>query len=100
MQEPMRNPLSVLLEPRLVAEWLDEVQRHRRVAVSDESPTTPPTPTEPRHLLTLGEISKRLQVKPSWVYEKSRRGEIPHLKVGRYLRFRWADIERWLEEAQ
>jgi predicted DNA-binding transcriptional regulator AlpA len=55
-------------------------------------------------ILTPTQVAERLQVKPSWVYEQTRgRAEVrnsdplPHMKMGRYLRFDWNDIEDWLE---
>jgi len=55
-------------------------------------------------ILTPKELSKRLKVKPSWIYEKSRaRGKhgkpLPVLRCGRYLRFCWPDIVKWLRES-
>jgi excisionase family DNA binding protein len=39
----------------------------------------------------------RLGVQPSWVNKAARAGRIPHVRVGRYRRFSWVDIEDWLE---
>ncbi len=38
-------------------------------------------------LLTPEELSDRLQVPRSWVYEQSRMGNIPTHRLGRYIRF-------------
>jgi len=51
-------------------------------------------------LLTVSDVATFLQVSKSWVYERTRRRgaeRLPHLKVGKYLRFRWNEIERYLE---
>jgi predicted DNA-binding transcriptional regulator AlpA len=55
-------------------------------------------------ILTPTQVAERLQAKPSWVYEQTReRAEIrnldrlPHIKMGRYLRFDWKDVLDWLE---
>jgi predicted DNA-binding transcriptional regulator AlpA len=55
-------------------------------------------------ILTPSQVAERLQVKPSWVYEQTRvRAEVrnadplPHMKMGRYLRFDWEDVVDWLE---
>ena len=55
-------------------------------------------------ILTPAQVAERLQVKPSWVYEQTReRTEVrnsdplPHMKMGRYLRFDWEDVVVWLE---
>jgi excisionase family DNA binding protein len=46
-------------------------------------------------LLTAAEVAKFLRVPLSWVYERCREGAIdplPHLKLGKYLRFRKTDL--------
>jgi excisionase family DNA binding protein len=51
-------------------------------------------------LLTVSQVATLLQVPASWVYERTRRTgteQIPHIKLGKYLRFRHAAIEKWLE---
>lgn len=48
-------------------------------------------------LLTATELAVRLGVQPSWVNKAARANGIPHVRVGRYRRFRWPDIEAWLE---
>lgn len=55
-------------------------------------------------ILTPTQVAERLQVKSSWVYEQTReRAEVrnsdplPHIKMGRYLRFDWKDVVEWLE---
>lgn len=39
-----------------------------------------------------------LSVKPSWIYEAVRDGRLPHLKVGRHIRFLRSDLEAWVIE--
>ncbi len=51
-------------------------------------------------LLTSAEVAEFLAVKESWVREATRDGRLPHLRLGRYRRYRREDIERWLEEQQ
>jgi hypothetical protein len=55
-------------------------------------------------ILTPSQIAFRLQVKPTWVYEQTREragtrnpDPLPHIKLGRYLRFDWHDVLAWLE---
>jgi|YelNatPaOPRAMG01_1025707.scaffolds.fasta_scaffold22326_2 excisionase family DNA binding protein len=50
-------------------------------------------------LLTVQEVAAILKVPVSWVYERTRRRgneRLPHLKMGKYLRFRHQDIVEWL----
>lgn len=54
-------------------------------------------------LLTVAEVAAALKVPVSWVYERTRRSgtdRIPHLKLGKYLRFRWSTVRDWLENLQ
>ena len=48
-------------------------------------------------LLTLAEAAAFLKVPKSWIYERTRSGGIPHLKLGKYLRFPRADLLQWIE---
>jgi excisionase family DNA binding protein len=54
----------------------------------------------PRALLTVEEVAELLRVPPSWVYERTRRragDRIPGFRLGKYWRFREADVLAWLE---
>lgn len=51
-------------------------------------------------LLSVKELASALGVKESWVYWrifKKDSGRIPHIKVGRYPRFRLSEVYSWLE---
>ena len=55
---------------------------------------------EPERLLTVHEVAELLRVPASWVYERTRRRgneRIPHVKMGKYVRFRPAEVEAYLE---
>jgi excisionase family DNA binding protein len=47
-------------------------------------------------LLTAVEAADMLRVKPSWIYEQVRLGHLPHLRLGRYIRFTAAELDEWL----
>ena len=52
-------------------------------------------------LLTVEEIAAALRVAPSWVYERVRKrgkDKMPHLKVGKYLRFRLNEVRVWVDQ--
>lgn len=49
-------------------------------------------------LLTAKEVAERLSLPESWVREATRDGRLPHLALGRYRRYRWLEIEAWLDE--
>jgi Helix-turn-helix domain len=51
-------------------------------------------------LQTVTEIAAALKVPVTWVYERTRRRgpeQMPHLKIGKYLRFRPNEVADWLE---
>lgn len=41
-----------------------------------------------------------LRVTPAWVYAESRRHRIPHIRLGRYVRFRREALLRWIEQME
>jgi len=47
-------------------------------------------------LLTIDELAKVLSVKKSTIYQWVHLGLIPHIKVGRLLRFKEGNIQKWL----
>ena len=51
-------------------------------------------------LLTASEVAALLQVPTSWVYAQTRTGRIPHVRVGRYCRYRADSIEQWIAELE
>jgi excisionase family DNA binding protein len=51
-------------------------------------------------LLTANELAKRLGVPESWVRTEERAGRIPSVRLGKYVRFEWSDVERALGERQ
>ena len=51
-------------------------------------------------LLTVVEVAERLGVTKDWVWAQARAGRIPHVQLGRYLRFREEALDRWLEDLE
>ena len=51
-------------------------------------------------LLTAEELAERLGMKTEWVWAQARAGRIPHVRLGRYRRFREAAVEAWLRELE
>jgi len=43
------------------------------------------------------QMAKRLDVPFSWLYGKTRTGEIPHYKIGKYVKFDPDAVMEWLE---
>lgn len=67
-------------------------------AVAPSTATSGGTSSSHEPLLTATQVADRLGVPKSWVYEKSALGVVPSIKVGVYRRFKWSQIEAWLEE--
>jgi len=51
-------------------------------------------------LLTPQEIADYLGVKQSTIYQWTHQGFIPHLKLGRFVRFRESQVRQWLEHKE
>jgi excisionase family DNA binding protein len=66
----------------IIAQILDEFRRIVREELGISS----------NELLTPEELAEKLKVPVSWVYENSRVGKIPSIKVGRYVRFKLNDV--------
>lgn len=51
-------------------------------------------------LITATELAKRLNVPVSWIYRRTRLGQeaIPHVRIGKYVRFDWGEIMRFLKK--
>jgi len=69
------------------------------------SPTTGVPPNEQpasdaARLLEAREVAALLGVNERWVREHTRRGEIPHVRLGRYVRYRRESIMAWIEEVE
>jgi excisionase family DNA binding protein len=48
-------------------------------------------------LLTAENVAELLAVPVSWIREATRSGAMPVVELGRYRRYRKADVEAWLE---
>jgi excisionase family DNA binding protein len=48
-------------------------------------------------LLDAAAAAALLSVPASWVLGQARKDRIPHVKLGRYTRFRRADLDQWLD---
>jgi len=49
-------------------------------------------------LLSAETASKRWDIPVSWIRDMARRGELPHVKLGHYTRFRPEDLARFIQE--
>ncbi len=51
-------------------------------------------------LLDAEEVAAMLHVPVTWVRAESRAGRIPHVRLGRYVRYRRDAVLAWLEERE
>lgn len=56
----------------------------------------PTTPDDA--LLDAAGVADLLGVPTSWVYAETRAGRLPHVRVGRYRRFRRRAVEQWIAD--
>ena len=49
-----------------------------------------------KKMMIAGEVAAYLRCSPSTVRRMVRRGQIPHYRFGKLVRFRLSEIERWL----
>jgi excisionase family DNA binding protein len=47
-------------------------------------------------LLTADDVAELMRVTRAWVYAETRRNALPHLRLGRYVRYRRSAIEEWM----
>lgn len=48
-------------------------------------------------LLTADEVAELLRVTRGWVYAETRARRIPHVRLGRYVRYRRSAVEAWVD---
>jgi len=51
-------------------------------------------------LLTASEVSDLLAVPSGWILECARTGDLPCVRLGRYVRFRRSSVLEWIEERE
>ena len=53
-----------------------------------------------QNLIGIKEMASKLDVPVSWLYSRTRTNDIPHYKVGKYVRFAESEIWEWLKNMQ
>jgi len=51
-------------------------------------------------LMTAGEVALLLRVTTAWVYAQTRANHIPHVPLGRYVRYRRSAVLGWIQEME
>lgn len=49
-------------------------------------------------LLTAADLAAALGVHPNYIYNLAAAGDLPSYRIGGNRRFRWSEIEAWLEQ--
>jgi excisionase family DNA binding protein len=53
-----------------------------------------------QNLIGIKEMASKLDVPVSWLYSRTRTNDIPHYKVGKYVRFVESEVWQWLKNMQ
>lgn len=69
--------------------------RHGTVPTAADLAASGPQAEENR-LLVADEVARLLSVPVSWVREATRAGRLPHVRLGRYVRYERAALTAWL----
>jgi predicted DNA-binding transcriptional regulator AlpA len=63
-----------------------------------------PAPTPVSMLLTPEQLAEKLAVSVAWVRDQTRhrtyvreKDPLPCVRLGKFVRFRWSDIEQWID---
>lgn len=79
------------------------MRRHAIVAAADppqeERRVQPPADGSAR-LLDADEIAVYIGMTTDWVYREVRAGRLPHIRLGRYVRFRRESVDAWLDASE
>lgn len=54
----------------------------------------------PSRLLEAEDVAEYLGMRTDWVYREVRAGRLPHIRLGRAVRFRRESIEAWLDSRE
>jgi predicted DNA-binding transcriptional regulator AlpA len=96
----------------LIDQLLDQLLMERiRVVVRAEIQAANFNGHDNESLLDVDGVAQALGVKPTWIYEQTRKKAepqkpdlkdqpIPHLRVGRYPRFELSKVKAWIEARQ
>ena len=57
-----------------------------------------PPPGAGDHLLVADEVAELLAVPASWIRAATRTGALPHVRLGRYIRYQRPAVLAWIED--
>ena len=71
---------------------------HRAPTPAPDATLVPTLTNQAMGRLTIDEAAALIRVPKSWVYERTRTNTIPHLKLGKYLRFDRDELAAWARQ--
>lgn len=80
-----KNPFDLLLDQ------IREVVREEIRTAAGGNQSEPPT------LLSADQAAKLWNVPPTWIGDAARRGELPSVRIGHYVRFRIEDLQAFVD---
>jgi excisionase family DNA binding protein len=79
----------------------DEFKRLLREALTEILGETPEvSKQQPTEILDMQQASEFLKLKPSTLYEKTSRKQIPHFKKGNKLYFYLTELQQWVKQGK
>jgi excisionase family DNA binding protein len=72
----------------------------RRARAMKTTSLSPESSRDPGDLLTAEEVAAVLRVTAAWVYAETRSHRIPHLRLGRYVRYRRETLDEWIAQVE
>ena len=87
-------------QPARVPEGFDSSTQGRHPAPTPAPAATlvPTLTNQAMGWLTIDEAAALIRVPKSWLYERTRTNAIPHLKLGKYLRFNRDELVAWTQQ--
>jgi excisionase family DNA binding protein len=93
--ERLEKPMSHLaMSPARHTRRMRAGARRSLGVAAEPSPGAPRIGTDA--LLTADEVAALLQVTKAWVYAETRAKRIPHVPLGRYVRYRRSAVVQWI----
>jgi excisionase family DNA binding protein len=89
-----------MAQPREKQMQQDAVRPSHRSSIHEAVPSRINGRVAPGKLLTAEEVAERLDVGVKWVWAQARAGTIPHVRLGRYKRFRPEALDAWIAQLE
>ena len=51
-----------------------------------------------KNLISVKEMASKLDLPVSWLYSRTRTNEIPHFKIGKYVKFDESQVWDWIKK--